>query len=171
MELVWKSEDEMWKELDTECITRDREKYGNDGVMKVATGTFEYKRVKYVVNVMRYYVLDIRKVTGNIPTIRPAEFRPMGFRSSEYFANLEYSDETKLIRDIVKQIRDDSEFLWFDSLHSYCDKMTTEEQIEEMHRKARADIDSLETLNNEIDIKIRELEVVKQQVRDALLLL
>lgn len=160
-ELVWKSEDEQRADL-IKQESRDRNIWGNDGHIQAATGLFEYKGIKYEINVLRYYILNSHG--------RPTGFCPMGSRKSEYFANLEYPEETKSIVEVVKLIREySSSFLYNDSLHSYADYMDVDEQIESMHKRAREDIDSLQTLDEEIDTKIKALEAVKQQVREKII--
>ena len=160
-ELIWRPEYEQKADL-VKQESRDRDKWGNDGHIQAATGVFEYKGIKYEINVLRYYILNSHgRLTG---------FCPMGSRKSEYFANLEYPDETKPIVEVVKLIREySSSFLYNDSLHSYSDEMDVEQQIEKMHQIAREDIDSLMKLDEEIDAKIKALEEVKQRVRESVI--
>lgn len=148
----------MLAELQQISTTRDRNNYGRDGHIKAASGIFEYKGVKYSINVLRYFILPPIGINVTISC-----FRPMGLggRISEYFANLEFPLETKELREVIKMITPESSFLWNDSLNSYCDQMDINQQIEEMHRIAREDIDGLEGYDTIIDAEIRRLEDVR----------
>ena len=158
-QLTWKTENEMQKELENEEKSRDYEKYGYDGHITSAIGEFEYKGIKYIVNVLRYYVLANPKIG------RSSKFTSMGHRESEYFANLEYPESMNDIVKMVKKVREYSSFLYNDTLHSYCDKMDIDEQIQEIHNIARRDIDSLPKLLDEIDEQIMDLTEIRMKMK------
>src|SRR3972149_3923459 len=150
--LIWKTQQEQVKEFEEQKKTRDTAKYGNDGHIVAGEGKFVYKNIAYLIKVMRYY------------TFREG-FKPLGSqRITDKHAVVEYPDETKPIVDLVKQINDDSEFLWHDTLHSYNDNQTAEEQINQCHKLAKRDIDSLHELPKIIDEKIVALGKLKERV-------
>lgn len=71
--------------------------------------------------------------------------------------------ETKPIVDLVQSVNNNSEFLYHDTLHSYNDNQSIEEQINQCHRLAKSDIDSLKDLPKVIDEKIAELNKLKER--------
>lgn len=159
MSLVWKTEDEMCAELKKIEEIRDYDNYGYDGNIQAATGEFEYKGIKYIINVMRYYVLANSKRGDFV-----SKFTPMSRRSSEYFANLEYSDSCKELISAIKIIREYTEFLYCDSLHSYADTLDIDEQIVSMIDQAKRDIDSIKDYLILADTKIKDLEAAKMLI-------
>ena len=151
-ELVWKSEKEQIKEVEEIKKTRDKD-YGQDGKIVVAEGKFVYRGVAYLIKVMRYF--NYRE-----------GFTTMGRdRISDCHAVVEYPDET---RPIIELIPNDysSEFLYHDTLHSWNDKQTTEQQIVVCQDWAKRDIDNL--LDGEISKQIDEGIKALQEVKDKL---
>ena len=168
-ELIWRTEDEMQAELVTIEDTRDFNMYGRDGHVLAATGEFEYKGMKYTINVLRYYILanpkESRLDPEDLSNSRVSKFCPMGMRNSEYFANLEYPESMREVVATVHLIRKYSnDFLFEDSLHLHQDMMNLDEQIADMHKEAKIDIDSLPELPNDIDKQIASLEEVKRKI-------
>jgi hypothetical protein len=158
-ELIWKTEGIMQEELNKIALERDFTRYGCDGNILAATGIFEYKGMKYVVNVLRYYIIKQYE--------RKGYFIPMSIRKSEYFANLEYPDDMKEIVLLVKSVKEYSDtFLYNDTLHSYADSWNIEMQVNKMHEEAKSDIDSLPKLIDEIDEKILKLVEIRKQIKD-----
>jgi len=128
--LIWKSEKKQLKEFEHIRRTRDREKYGQDGFIISAEGTFQYFGIKYLIKVLRYY----RFSDG---------FMPMSIRRSSFHAVVEYPKESKKYVDMALKRDKYSEFLWHDTLHFYNDLQSIDEQIDECHRLAKKDIDSI----------------------------
>lgn len=150
--LVWKSEEEMQEEL-KKRIDSWKEGYSKDGKILSAKGKFIYRRVKYIIMVLRYY-----NHTNNFTTMGRD-------RISDSHAVVESPKETKPIIDIIPY-EFESEFLYHDTLHSWNDKQTIEEQIRECHKLAKEDIDNL--LDGEISKRINEgikrLEEIKKKL-------
>ena len=153
--LIWKSEEEMQKEL-KERIKSWKKGYGRDGKILSAEGKFVHKGVYYLIMVLRYYNFD-------------DGFTNMGRdRISDSHAVVEYPDETKPIIDLIPN-EFESEFLYHDTLHGWNDKQTIEQQIEVCHKLAKEDIDNL--LNGEIskriDEGIKRLEEIKKKLNEG----
>jgi hypothetical protein len=151
-ELVWKSEQEQIKEVEEIKKTRDKD-YGQDGKIVVAEGKFVYRGIAYLIKVLRYF--NYRN-----------GFTTMGRdRISDHHAVVEVPDETQPIIDLIP--RDyESEFLYHDTLHSWNDKQTTEQQIKVCHDWAKKDIDNL--LDGEISKRIEEGIKTLQEAKDEL---
>lgn len=153
--LIWKSEKEQLKEFEEVKKTRDR-KYGRDGKIVSAEGKFVYREIFYLIKVLRYYNF----VDG---------FTNMGRdRISDSHAVVEYPDETKPIINLIPY-EFESEFLYHDTLHSWNDKQTTEEQIEECHKWAKEDIDKLldGEISKRIDEGIKRLKEIKKKLNNG----
>ncbi len=149
--LIWKSEEEMQKEL-KEKIDSWKEGYSGDGKIISAEGKFNYRGVTYLVMVLRYY-----NHTNNFTTMRRE-------RISDSYAVVEYPDETKPIVDLIPD-EFEFEFLYHDTLHSWNDKQTIEEQIEICHKLAKEDIDNLfdGEISKRIDEGIKRLQEMKNK--------
>lgn len=146
-QLVFKSEEEQQKELQ-ERINSWEEGQSKDGYIICAEGKFQYKKVFYLIKVLRYFN-------------HTNKFCPMGSqRISDKHVIVEYPDETKSLVALIKQLDENSDFLWHDTLHSYTDPMTAEQQIEACHSLAKGDIDKLfnRTFQKELDAKIKKLK-------------
>ncbi len=153
--LIWKSEEEMQKEL-KKRVDSWEEGQGRDGNILSAEGKFVYKGVSYLIMVLRYYN-------------HTNKFTNMGRdRISDSHAVVEYPDETKPILNLIPN-EFESEFLYHDTLHGWNDKQTIEEQIEMCHKQAKEDINNL--LDGEISRRINEgikrLEEVKKKLNDG----
>ena len=125
-ELVWVSEQEQNQQLEA-IKKRWKISQGRDGFMHVAEGTFKYKGINYIIKVARYYTLD----TG---------FMPMLHKKSDMHAMVEFSDETKELSKVVSVLLPMTDFLYHDTLHSWADNWTIEEQIANCHEQAHSDI-------------------------------
>jgi hypothetical protein len=153
-QLIWKSEKEMQDELKKE-IKEYKPGRNRDGRVIAAEGKFIYRGIAYLIKVLRYYNHD-------------EGFTTMGRdRISDCHAVVEYPDETI---PIVNLIPNDygSEFLYHDTLHSWNDKQTTEQQIEICHKWAKEDIDNL--LDGEIAKRIDEGIKKLQEAKDNLMM-
>lgn len=150
--LIWKSNEEMLKEL-KKRISSWKQGDSRDGKILSAEGKFVYRGIAYLIKVMRYY-----NHTNNFTTMG-------NDRISDSHAVVEYPEETEAIRSIIPYDYG-SEWLYHDTLHSWNDKQTTEEQIEVCHKWAREDIDNL--LDGEIAKKIDEAIKALQDVKDKL---
>ncbi|MFA6023536.1 MAG: hypothetical protein WC781_05600, partial [Candidatus Pacearchaeota archaeon] len=150
--LIWKSEEEMQKELE-EHIKNWKEGYSRDGYVEKARGVFEYKGIKYLIIVIRYFNHTNR-------------FVPMGDRISDCHVCVEYPEETEDIVNIVSGIEGVYDFLYHDTNHSFNDNQTLEEQIKLSHKWAKEDIDSL--FNGEIANKLNESISKIQDVKNKL---
>ncbi len=150
--LIWKSEEEMQKELQ-ERINSWKQGLSKDGYVLHAKGEFNYKEIKYLIKVLRYYDHTNR-------------FTSIGSRISNSHVVVEYPEETKPIVDLVYGIEGVYDFLYHDTLHSYNNNQTTEEQIEVCHRLAKEDINSL--FNGEISDKLDEAIKKLRELKDKL---
>ncbi len=150
--LIWKSEEEMQKELQ-ERIKSWKQGYSRDGQIVVAEGKFLYRGINYLIKVFRYFNY------GEGFTIMSKE------RISDCHAVVEYPDETKPIIDLIPNDYD-SEFLYHDTLHSWNNKQTTEQQIEVCHDWAKEDIDDL--LDGEIGKRIEKDIKALQELKNNL---
>lgn len=150
--LVWKSEDEMQKEL-KERINSWKQGNSRDGKILAAENKFVYRGVAYLIKVFRYYN-------------HTNKFIPLGSdRVSDCHAVVEYPDETKPIVDLIPNDYR-FEFLYHDTLHSWNDNQTTEQQIEVCQDWAKRDIDNL--LDGEISKRIDEGIKALQKAKDKL---
>ena len=144
--MKFKTEEEMQKDL-AERIAKWKEGFSKDGYVEKADGEFEYKGIKYLIKILRYYN-------------HTDKFTSMSSRVSDSHCVVEYPDELKDLVDAVKDVEEYSEFLWHDTLHSYNDNMTIEEQINECHRLAKQDIDDLPNKVKLIKEKAERVEKV-----------
>lgn len=127
--LSWKSEDEMHAELNKR-ISNWKDGQSKDGYVLAAEGMFVYRGVAYSIFVLRYF-----NHTNKFTTL-----------GSERIAECHCVVEgTKDIKELMELLPEDvrSDFLWYDTLHHWNDKMSVEEQTEECHHKAKGDIDRL----------------------------
>ena len=154
--LEFKSEVEMQKELQ-ERLDSWKQGQGRDGYILVAEGEFEYRGIIYFIKIMRYY-----SHTNKFTTVGRG-------RTSEYHAVVEHPDETNKIIDLIPNYFE-SEFLYHDTLHSWNDKETTEEQIETCHKLAKQDIDNLfdGEISKRIDEGIKRLEEAKKKLNQGI---
>ncbi len=153
MSLIWKSEEEMQKEL-KERIDNWKKGYSRDGYIQRAEGKFNYKGICYLIRVLRYY--NHTNMFTNIS----------GEKVSDSHVVVEYPEETKPIVDIVSGIDGVYDFLYHDTNHSHNDNQTMDEQIEECHTLAKEDIDNL--LSGEISKKMNEGIKRLQEAKDKL---
>jgi hypothetical protein len=144
--ITYLTENEMQKQLQKKRKEQDRERYGRGGYVQFGEGVFRYKGIAYIIRVLRHYNLD----EGFTPLIRR--------RTSEHVV-VEFPDETKPLVDMVNSLIEYSEFLWYDTLHSFNDVMSLQEQIEDAHRRAKQDIDSLfDDIPQQVNEKIQRLQ-------------
>ena len=149
--LVWKSERKMQEEL-KKIMESWKRGFSKDGYILSAEGKFVYRKIAYLIKVLRYYN-------------HTDKFTNMSRRISDSHAVVEYPKETEPILNLIP--RDfESEFLYHDTLHSYNDKQTTEKQIEECHKLAKQDIDNLldGEIGKRIDEGIKRLQKVKKKL-------
>lgn len=150
--LIWETEENMQKLLQ-EHIKNWKQGLSKDGFVERAKGIFEYKGIKYLIKVNRYFN-------------HTDKFVPMNSRISDSHAVVEYPKETRPIADLVEGIEGVYDFLYHDTLHSFNDNQTIEEQIKLCHKWAKQDIDSL--LNGEISKKLNKGIKKLQEVRKKL---
>jgi hypothetical protein len=156
-ELIWRSEDEQKKDL-KQHIEGWKQGYSKDGYVNCAEGKFQYKGIFYLIKVLRYFN-------------HTNKFCCMGSRISDKHVIVEYPDETKELRDLLGKIDfvySYSEFLYHDTLYSYCDNLTIEQQIAECHRFAKKDIDQLKSISAEIKAKIKEIKETNRKIKEIL---
>lgn len=153
-----KSEKQQLEELKKEEATRDTKKYGLDGNIEIGRKTFEYKGIKYDVAILRYFTLKPIKI-GRIRDDR---------RISDFHAVVEYPKETEKLVALIEKMDEYSEFMWYDTLHSWNDKQTIEEQIEECHKHAKADINSIPDRISGCEKKIKNLEKNIKKIKSFL---
>lgn len=150
--LIYKTEEAMQKEL-KERISNYKPGYSRDGYVEKAEGIFEYKGIKYLLKIIRYFN-------------HTEKFTKMGDRIADCHVVVEFPKETKPIVDLVSGIEDVYDFLWHDTNHSWNDNQTLDEQIEECHKLAKEDIDSL--LGGEIAKKINDSIEKLRSVKEKL---
>lgn len=159
-QLKWKSEEEQKKELKEIEKTRNREKFGNDGYVTTAEGTFEYRGVKYLVKVLRYFVLSIKHPIRK-REVRKTRFTTLSNEKSEEHAVVEYPEETEWI---VKMC-DKDEFLYHDTIHVWNEGQSINEKIKVCHELAKDDIDYfLDGYPSKIDSMIEKLKKDKERI-------
>lgn len=150
--LIWKTESKQDEELRQRIGSYEKGK-SRDGYILAAEGEFDYKGIKYLIKVLRYFN-------------HTNKFTAIGRdRISDKHCVVEYPDETKPIKDMIPS-EFESEFLFHDTLHSWNDKQTIEEQIKTCHKWAKEDIDNL--LNGEISKRIEEGINRLNEIRDKL---
>ncbi len=150
--LEFKSEEVMQKEL-KERIDSHKKGQSRDGYILRAEGEFTYRGIAYLIKVLRYY-----NHTNKFTNIGRD-------RISDSHAIVEYPDETKPILDIIPS-EYECEFLFHDTLHSYNDNQTMEEQVEVCHKLAKGDIDNLldGEISKRIDEGIKRLQEIKKKL-------
>ena len=153
MTLIWKTEEEQVEELNRR-IKDWKQEESKDGYVLAAEGTFEYRKVRYLIRVLRYF-----NHTNKFCSIGSQ-------RISDKHAVVEYPDETKPIVQLVEGVEGVYDFLYHDTLHPYNDNQTTEEQIEECHRLAKSDIDDLlgGNIAKQLDLMIGRLQEIKSKI-------
>jgi hypothetical protein len=157
--LSWKTErhndDELKKKK--ESFKTFHEGQSKDGFILVAEGEYSYRYILYTIKVFRYYTID-------------KGFIPMSIRKTREHAVVEYPEETKKIIDLLSEISDEyNEFLFYDTLHSWNEKQSIQEQIDECHSHAKGDIDKIISgdIYKEIDKKIQTLMDRKEKLMIA----
>ncbi len=155
--LIWKSEEEQLKELN-ERINNWEEGKSKDGYILCAEGCFIYKRIKYLVKVLRYY-----NHTNKFTSIHRE-------RISDKHCVIEYPNETKPIVNLVSSVEGVYDFLYHDTLHSFNDKQTIEEQIKLCHKLAKDDINNLLSgeIEKKIDESIKRLQNIKRKLKEEI---
>ena len=150
--MKWKTEEQMQKELN-ERISFWKEGLSKDGFVERASGTFEYKGVKYIIKVLRYYNHTNR-------------FTPMGTNKiSDCHCVVECPKETKLIKEIVDNFDDYYDFLWHDTLYSCNDTQTIEQQIKECHSMAKRDINNIPRMVKKLEGKIKKMNKIVNGIK------
>lgn len=149
--LVWKSEEKMQEEL-KERIESWRKGLSKDGYILSAEGKFAHRKITYLIIVLRYFN-------------HTDKFTKMSRRISDSHVVVEYPKETRKILDLIPR-EVETEFLYHDTLHSWNDKQTVGQQIEECHKLAKEDIDNL--LDGEISKRIDESIEVLQNLKKKL---
>lgn len=153
-DLIWKSEEQQQKEL-KERIESWKPGLSRDGYIVVASGEFLYKKIAFQIHVLRYYN-------------HTDKFCPLGSeRTSDKHAVVEYPEKTKPLVELLKSLDIGFEyFLWHDTLNSWNEKQTCEEQIGVAYKFAKEDIDSLKKVPKLINSKIKELKEAKKKLRE-----
>ena len=145
-------EEEQQKKLEE---YRKKWKYpmGRDGFIETWRKSFTYKGIKFELAILRYFTLD-------------EGFKPMGNRKSDRHVVVEYPKATEPLVKFVNSLGWD-DFLWHDTLHSWNDNQTIEEQLDEAYRMAMNDIDYLpqwfEEKEKELKSKLEEIRSFKER--------
>ena len=152
--IIWKTEEEMKKKIE------DHEKIWKkgltrDGFVVAGRGEFKHKGIKYKINILRYYTLN------------------EGFKSmsscGEYNANLEHdkSELSELVESVSSELTDCwSDFLFADTMHIYNEGMSIEQKVEDMHERARDDIDNIGKYETLIETKIAKLSELGRKLKE-----
>jgi len=146
--LIWKSQEEQDKELN-EKIKSWKQGEGRDGYIVSAEGQFRYRKIAYLIKVLRYYNHENK-------------FTTLFERKSEFHVVVEFPEETQKINDLIPyEVQD--EFLYHDTLHLWNEKQSVRQQIKSCHKWAMSDIDSLldGELSKRLDQMIKDLEIKK----------
>lgn len=150
-----KSEEEQLNDLEERKQNQDRKIYGRDGKIIAGEKKFVYKKIEYLVKVLRYYNLD-------------DGFTKLGNRLTSFHAVVEPTEKSQELKSVIDKIDDWSEFLYHDTLHSWNDKQDLDEQIQECHRLARKDINRLGTHYFKlIEDRIQKLINIKTELRSS----
>jgi len=151
--LVWKTNEVMQVELNKRIAERKPE-HGKDGHILAAEGKFIYRNIAYLIKVLRYF-----NHTDRFTMM-------MSNRISDCHVVVEYPDETKPIVQMVMNVDEYSEFLYYDTLHSWNDKQTVEQQIKECHELAKKDIDSLfdGAVKERIETQIKKFQDIMNKI-------
>jgi hypothetical protein len=122
-----------------------------DGYVSGGEEIVEYKGFRYIIKVLRYYSLN-------------EGFKPIHHsRTCEYHAVVEYPEDMEEMVRLVKGLESwGSDFLYHDTLHSFNDLMSLQEQIDCCHKWAKQDIDGLP---EKINSKLKELEELKEKLK------
>ena len=146
--------DEQFKtRVDEIAATRDITRYGRDGHVQVYEERFVYRNVPYWIRIPRYFQIGIP-----LDQIR-------GMNHIGKWAVLEYEKDWKelcsfLNENDIQQILQTYDFLWADTLHTWNDGQTLQQMVEEMHQRAREDIDKL----NLQDMKTKLTQHYKEEI-------
>lgn len=152
--LIWKSQEQQKEELD-KSIREWKPGDSRDGYILCAEGKFVYRNISYLIKVLRYFN-------------HTNKFTPINSeRISDKHVVVEYPEETKPLADLISEL--DSEFLYHDTLHSFNDIQTVEEQITTCHDWAKKDIDNLldGEIGEEIDKRIKHYTDLKNKIKEA----
>lgn len=127
-----------------EAITKEREnkpELGRDGDINSYSEEFVYKKIPYEITIYRYFKIGvpIGKIDFSINTIGK-------------WAQLYYPEKIKnFVRTInelyslIKSYSDDY-FLHEDTLHSHQEEWTLKQMVDDLHKTAKEQIDSLDDL-------------------------
>jgi len=119
-----------------------------DGFIETWRKTFTYKGIKFQLAILRYYDLD-------------DGFRPMLRRISDRHVVVEYPKSTQSLANFLRSLGWNN-FLWYDTLHSWNDTQTLEEQLDEAYEYAIKCIDDLPKF---LKKKERELKKTIEKIR------
>jgi hypothetical protein len=124
---------------------RQKKSQSRDGYMLIAEGMFSYKSFPYMIKVLRYYTVE-------------SGFKPIiSTKFSDSHAVVEPSARTQKVTDILHKLGDHSEFLWYDTLHSWNEKQDIYEQITDCHNLAKSNIDAIPKIIKSLGVAYREL--------------
>jgi len=143
--IEWKTETEMQEEL-KKRISEFKSGQSKDGYVIKGEGIFTYKNIKYLIRVLRYF--------NHTDKFKPIDTH----RISDCHSVVEYPPETLKLVQLIESINNDYEFLYKDTLHSWNDNQTIEEQLNECHRLAKEDIDSIPQIINDTENKLKQLK-------------
>jgi hypothetical protein len=145
-----KSEREMKEEFDKRRLEW-KPGQSRDGYVLAGEEMCMWKGVRYKLMLLRYFTFS-------------DGFKPLGSqRISDTHAVVEYPED---MEDLVRTIKSldswSSDFLYHDTLHSFNDDMSIQEQIDQCHKWARSDIDSIPS---KIKAKLKEIEDLKEALK------
>lgn len=123
------SDEEFKKEIDKIMLTRDIKKYGRDGSIEVWERTVKYRKLAFLLKVIRYYQIGV-------PLNEISGMNKIG-----KWVVLEYPDAMKGIVDFVQTDMGKSEFLWQDTLHTWNDGQSLKNMVKVMKHFGKCDID------------------------------
>jgi len=158
-EIKWKTEEQQQKELSARIANR-KEGEGCDGFILIGKEKVTYRWVSYYVMALRYYD-------------HTNQFCVMGShinrKAGDTHFIVETTKQSQKLREKIRLFIDEySDFLWHDTLNTWNEQQTLQEQLDWVNEKAREDIDILygKTIKKEVERKIKSLEGVLKALEE-----
>ena len=150
-EVKEKTEEEQLKELKIKKKYW-KKGYSKDGFIEIWRKKYKYKGIAFELAILRYYDLTTNK------------FKPINNRKCDKHCVVEYPEETKKLKNKIDEL-EYNEFLYHDTLHSWNDKQTLNEQLQYAYITAIEDINNIPSILKTQLNKIKEIKKILKELR------
>lgn len=128
----FKSEEQQQQELAIR-ISKQVEGYSKDGFVVIAQKEVKYRGIPYLIKFLRYY-----NHTNKFTKMSCSDER-----ETDAHVTIEYAKDSEDLAKKVTEITENYNFLYHDTLHSWNDHQTLQEQLDDAVSLAERDIDKL----------------------------